>query len=69
MPGSNVAGAPTLLQELLDHTQRDPITVGNLGPSLLIVVVGRNNSFPEIQRKCSHIKTLSPLPHYGYTIY
>jgi len=50
MPWSDVAGAPTLLQELLDHAEGDPKTAGHLGTSALIVVVGRKNSFTEIQR-------------------
>ena len=50
MPWRDVAGAPTLLQELLDHAQGDPKTVGNLGASALSVVVGRKDSFTQIQR-------------------
>jgi hypothetical protein len=50
VPWSDVAGAPTLLQELLDHAQRDPKTMGHLGASALSVVVARKDSFTEIQR-------------------
>jgi hypothetical protein len=32
MTGSNVSGAPTLLQEFLDQAQRDTETMGNLVP-------------------------------------
>jgi hypothetical protein len=47
---SNVPGAPALLQELLDHAQRDSETVGDLGTSAFPVIVGTKNSFAEIQR-------------------
>jgi len=62
MSRSNVAGAPTLLEELLDHAQGDPETVGNLGPSALSMVVRRKDSFTEIRRKRSHAKTIPHFP-------
>ena len=69
MPGSDVAGAPTLLEELLDHAQGNPETMGNFGPRAFVVVVGRKDSFPQIQRECSHVATLTHLADNGYTIY
>jgi hypothetical protein len=60
MPGGDVAGAPTLPQELLDQAQGDPKTMGNLGASALATVVGNKDSFTEIQRKRSHGQTI---PH------
>jgi hypothetical protein len=62
MPGSNVAGEPTLLKELLNHAQGDPETVGDLGPSALSMVVRRKDSFTEIQRKRSHVQTIPHFP-------
>jgi hypothetical protein len=49
MPWSNVAGAPTLLQKLLDHAQGDAETVGDLGAGALSVVIGSQDSFAQIQ--------------------
>ena len=49
MPRSDVAGAPALLQELLDHAQGNPETMGNLVARALIVVVGSQDSFTQIQ--------------------
>ena len=46
----NVAGAPTLLQELLDHAEGNPETVGNLRPGALPVIIGSQDSFAQIQR-------------------
>jgi hypothetical protein len=68
MPWSDIASAPTLLEELLDHAEGDAETVGNFGTSALVVVIGTNNSFTEIQGECSHEQTLPQLPQYGYTI-
>jgi len=39
-----------LLQELLDHAQGDPEPMGNLVTSSLGVVIGRQDSFAQIQR-------------------
>jgi hypothetical protein len=50
MPWRNVPGAPALLEELLDHAQRDSETVGDFGTGAFLVVVGAKNSFTEIQR-------------------
>jgi hypothetical protein len=48
MSRGNVASAPALLEELLDHPQRHAETMGNFGPRALSVVVGSKDSFPEI---------------------
>jgi hypothetical protein len=50
MPRGYVAGAPTLLQELLDHAEGNPETVGNLRTSSLLVIIGSQDSFSQIQR-------------------
>ena len=62
MPGRNVAGAPALLEEFLDHAQGDPKTMGNFGASALIMVVRSKDSFTEIQRKCSHVQIIPHFP-------
>jgi len=45
----NVVGVPALLEELLDHAQGNPKTVGHLNPRALIIIVSRQDSFPEIE--------------------
>lgn len=45
----DVAGVSPLLQEFFDHAQRHPETMGNLFPRALLLVVGRQNPFPQIQ--------------------
>jgi hypothetical protein len=49
IPGADVAGVPALLQQLLDHAQGDPETMGDLGARPLIVVIGGQDSFTQIQ--------------------
>ena len=66
IPGSNVSGAATLLQEFLDHAQRDPKTAGHLGPGALRVVIGGKDSFTQIQREGSHAQSLPHPPNNGY---
>ena len=46
---SDVAGAFPLLEELLDHAQRHPKAVGDLSPVALLMIVGRQNPFAQIQ--------------------
>ena len=58
MPGSDVAGSPTLLQELLDHAKGDPETVGNLSASAFRVVIAKEDSFTKIQRERAHVQTI-----------
>jgi hypothetical protein len=41
----DVSGTPTLLQELLDHAQRYPVTLGHLFPSALFLIVRSQDSF------------------------
>jgi len=59
MPGRDVAGAPPLLQQLLNHAQRDPETVRNLGASPFLAVIGKKNTFTEIQGERSHESKLT----------
>ena len=58
MPWPDVAGMSALLQELLDHPEGHPETVGNLEPRALVPVVGGQDSLAEIQGECSHAQTL-----------
>jgi hypothetical protein len=54
VPWSDVSGVATLLQEFLDHAEGDPETMGDLLAGALLLIVGRKDSFPKIQRKRSH---------------
>lgn len=69
MSGGDVAGAPTLLEEFLDHAQGNPETMGHFRARAFVVVVGRKDSLPQIQRECSHGATLTHPADDGYTIY
>ena len=69
MPGSDVAGAPTLLEEFLDHAQGNPETMRNFGARAFVAVIGGEDSLTQIQRECSHVATLTPPTYNGYTIY
>jgi len=60
VPRGDVAGVPALLEKFLDHPQRDAETAGDLLPRALIVVVGSQDSFPQIKRSCTHVQSL---PH------
>ena len=65
--GTDLADAPTLLQELLDQAQRHAKTVGHLLPSAFSLGVSRQNAFAEIQRECFHFPTVTyPKPN-GYS--
>ena len=65
--GSNVSGAPALLQEFLDQAQRDPETMGNFFTVSLLLVVGREDSFTQVQGYGSHEETLPQTEAYGYS--
>jgi len=69
MSGSNVARAPALLQELLDHAQRDTKAPGNFDPRLLGLVIRIENTLAEIQGKRAHGPTLPDSTQKGYIIY
>ena len=68
MPRSNVTGAPTLLQKLLDHTEGDTKTGGNFDTNAPVVVIGRENPFTESQRERSQVQTLPQPALNGYSI-
>lgn len=69
MPGSDVAGVPALLEELLDHAQGNPETMGHFGARAFVVVVGTEDSLTQIQGECSHVAILAHPSYNGYTIY
>jgi hypothetical protein len=50
MARANVSGSPALLQELLDHAQRNPVTAANLLSSPLFLIIGSQYSLAQIQR-------------------
>jgi hypothetical protein len=52
--GSDVSGAPALLQEFLDQAQRDTKTTGNFFTVSFLLVVGTEDSFTQVQGYGSH---------------
>jgi len=54
MPRGDVARAPSLLQQLLDHTQRDVISRGDLLARALPTVIRHHDTFAQIIRQSSH---------------
>ena len=48
MPRPNVPSLAPLLQELLDHAQRNPVTVRYLVAGALVLIVGGQNPFSQI---------------------
>jgi len=67
MTGSDVSGAPALLQEFLDQPQRDTETMSNFLTVSFLLVVGTEDSFTQVQGYGSHERILpNPEPH-GYS--
>jgi hypothetical protein len=67
MLGADVAETPALLEQLLDHAQRNPETAGHLLAGALIGVIGGQYSFSQIQGNGSHAPSLPHLKHCGYS--
>ena len=67
MLGPEVAEAAALLEELLDHAQRNPESAGHLLTSAPVVIVGRQNPFPQIQGDGFHAPSLPHPKPYGYS--
>jgi len=65
--GSDVPGAPPLLQEFLDQAQRDTETMGNFFTVSLLLVMGVEDSFTQVQGYCSHEYTVTHSPTIGYS--
>jgi len=64
---SDLAGPPTLLEELFDHAQGDAVTVSNLCTGAFLMVVGGQDPFPQIQRQSSHAETMPQTSPSGYS--
>jgi len=47
-------GMPPQLEELFDHAHSYPKALGHLFSSEVFLVVGGQNSFPQLRRKCHH---------------
>jgi hypothetical protein len=56
---SDIPGAPALLQKLLDHAQGNPEAPGNFLTVSLLLVVGAEDSFTQVQGYGSHEATLA----------
>jgi hypothetical protein len=65
--GSDVPGAPPLLQEFLDQAQRDTETMGNFFTVSLLLVVGTEDSFTQVQGYGSHAQILTHPQTIGYS--
>ena len=58
IPRADVPAVTALLQEFLDHAQRDSEAVGDLLSSPFLLIVRNQDAFPQIQRYRSHEQTL-----------
>jgi hypothetical protein len=67
MLGPNVAQAAALLEELLDHAQRNPEPGRHRLTGAPVVIVGRQNPFPQIQGDGLHAPSLPYPKSYGYS--
>jgi hypothetical protein len=67
MTRPDVAGAPPLLDEFLDHAQRNLETLGNFRPVALLLIVGAQNPFPQIQESFFTPRTLQHLFRNAYS--
>ena len=47
---ANLPGSPALLQKLFDHAQRNPVTAADLLSGPLLLIIGSQNSFAQVQR-------------------
>jgi hypothetical protein len=67
MLGADVAEAAALLEELLDHAQRNPETAGHLFAGVLVVIIGGQNPFSQIQGDGFHAPSLPHPKQNGYS--
>lgn len=65
---THVARASSLLQELLDHAQRNPKATSHRLAGALARVIGGQNPFPQIQRDAFHARSLPQPRTNGYII-
>jgi len=63
----DLARAPPLRQELFDHPQRHSETGCDLLPRALPTVIRSQDPFPQIERKCFHLPTITPPAGNGFT--
>ena len=67
--GTQIAGVTTLLEELLDQTERDLEAVGDLLAGALLLIIGGQDAFPQVQGDgFSHDRTLAQPLKNGYSI-
>src|SRR5271165_7476879 len=50
MTRTDLSGPFALLQKLLDHAQRNPVAIRDFLPTALLIVVGSQDPFPQVQR-------------------
>ena len=63
----HVTEAATLLQELLDHAEGNTEALGHRFARALLLVVGGQNAFAQIQRKCLHTPRVPEPRMNGYS--
>jgi len=64
---ADLTGASALLQELLDHAERNLVPSRNLVAGALAVIVGSQDPFAQVQREGSHGRTIPQPKPYGYS--
>ena len=57
----DVADPPPLLQELLDHAQRNLVAPGHFLAGAFFLIVGSQDSFPQIQRERLSLHAPEPI--------
>jgi len=65
---ADLSGASTLLQEFLHHPERNPVTLRNLLSGPILLVIGSQNPFAQIQRERSHRLDHTSAIRNGYTL-
>jgi len=53
----DLASPLALLQKLFDHTQRNPVALGNLLAGSFQIIIGSQDAFSEVQRQRLHAFT------------
>ena len=67
VPRTDITGQSALLQEFLYHAQRDAVALGHVKACTLLLVVGGQNPFTQVQGQGSHERNLPQHPTCGYT--
>jgi hypothetical protein len=68
MARTKVPGVPSLLEELLDHAQGNPVVIGNFLAGAFVGIIGSQDAFAQIQRQCFHATNLPHHSEKGYSI-